>query len=776
MAELKACSAEQLEVIKSIRTNNVAVDAVAGSGKTTTCLHICREYRDKKILLLTYNSRLKLETKERFEKHSINNAEIYSYHSFVKKYYNPEGYTDSVIDKIITKNTKPILNFSYQIIIIDEIQDISPLYYQLICKLYTDNIKTSTPYVVIFGDKNQCIYDFKKADERYLILSASVFSYCNRGWIDRPMTCSFRITKQMANFINVCMLKNTRLNAVKKGVKPLYIKCNVYDGHSFHYCKPYDETKSVILTHLKKYIDLGYTADDILIISPSVKSEYSPARVIANFITKYITDCKTNHPKYEIYKKYPIYVSTSDDSSPSDKVVKGKILICTYHQSKGLERRVVFVMSFDNSYYKYNAPKADPSYCPNIFYVATTRALEHLILVHHNEKDYLPFLDKNNLYKYCDMVGELNIKDKDKDKNEVTPSITVTKLISHLPHDIVDLCYNKLIKIDKYINNKPLKIQNQIKQPYGYEEVSEITGIAIPAYLQFKTQGICCIYDKPFQNKKISNQKNITIDIVETDENESCFNNDDFTDLTNFITPSDDSLSDVDDLTDNKTELIDETFYDCFKTKETFYAMLNSNDSLKTNKLLYCATRYCSESSGYIFKNIQIKNHTWLTEANLNKSYLRCESLKISKCAKFEEDICSIVEINKYDMIRKKTIIGKIDCVDDKSIYEFKCVKEIKKEHFLQLAIYMYMHKKDLIKKYRDQHDVDEVPIDELNKYHYYLFNILTDDLYEILCSMNELHNIIIILINEKHKNLNKVSNEEFVYENSQIIKKYINA
>jgi hypothetical protein len=203
--------------------------------------------------------------------------------------------------------------------------------------------------------------------------------------------------------------------------------------------------------------------------------------------------------------------------------------------------------------------------------------------------------------------------------------------------------------------------------------------------------------------------------------------------------------------------------------------MLSSNDSLKTNKLLYCATRYCSESSGYTFKNIQIKNHTWLSEANLNKSYLRCESLKISKCAKFEEDVCSIVEINKYDQIIKKTIIGTIDCVDDKSIYEFKCVKEIKKEHFLQLAIYMYMHKKDLIKKYRDVHNVDEVPIDELNKYHYYLFNILTDDLYEILCSMNELHNIIIILINEKYKTLNKVSNEEFVYENSQIIKKYIN-
>jgi primosomal protein N' len=50
---LKPCSEEQLAVVQTIKTHNVSIDAVAGSGKTTTCLHICKEYNKKNILIKT---------------------------------------------------------------------------------------------------------------------------------------------------------------------------------------------------------------------------------------------------------------------------------------------------------------------------------------------------------------------------------------------------------------------------------------------------------------------------------------------------------------------------------------------------------------------------------------------------------------------------------------------------------------------------------------------------------------------------------------------------
>ena len=41
-----------------------------------------------------------------------------------------------------------------------------------------------------------------------------------------------------------------------------------------------------------------------------------------------------------------------------------------------------------------------------------------------------------------------------------------------------------------------------------------------------------------------------------------------------------------------------------------------------------------------------------------------------------------------------RNLIGYIDCIDNENdiIYEFKCVKQLEKEHYLQLALYMYMY------------------------------------------------------------------------------------
>ena len=49
-------------------------------------------------------------------------------------------------------------NFNFDLIVPDEAQDITSLYYELICKIYKDNNNTNTK-MCIFGDKKQSIFD-----------------------------------------------------------------------------------------------------------------------------------------------------------------------------------------------------------------------------------------------------------------------------------------------------------------------------------------------------------------------------------------------------------------------------------------------------------------------------------------------------------------------------------------------------------------------------------------------------------------------------------------
>ena len=57
--------------------------------------------------------------------------------------------------------------------------------------------------------------------------------------------------------------------------------------------------------------------------------------------------------------------------------------ISSYHRTKGLETKQVFVFNFDSSYFEYYARDQNPSKCPNDIYVAVTRAKDHLVLLHH---------------------------------------------------------------------------------------------------------------------------------------------------------------------------------------------------------------------------------------------------------------------------------------------------------------------------------------------------------------------------------------------------------
>ena len=220
---LPIISNEQNNIINLLKDNkNIIVDSVAGSGKTTTNLYIANSFSKLNILLLTYNAKLKIETRERIDKLEITNLETHSYHSFCVKYYNNKCYTDYEIKNIINSNMKTLKQISYDILILDEAQDITDLYYELICKIYTDNNKKAQ--ICLLGDRYQSIYDFNNADPRFIIYAEQIFNFNNLFWNKCQLSQSYRIIKEMAEFINICLLNSNRIRSEKiTNNKPTYV-------------------------------------------------------------------------------------------------------------------------------------------------------------------------------------------------------------------------------------------------------------------------------------------------------------------------------------------------------------------------------------------------------------------------------------------------------------------------------------------------------------------------------------------------------------------------
>ena len=110
MTQLNKLSGEQEFILKNIvEGNNVIVDAVAGSGKSTVVLSIANKIPDKKILQLTYNSMLRAEVKQKVDQLDLINIRVHTYHSLAVCYYLSTAHTDTGIRHILYKSISLVL-------------------------------------------------------------------------------------------------------------------------------------------------------------------------------------------------------------------------------------------------------------------------------------------------------------------------------------------------------------------------------------------------------------------------------------------------------------------------------------------------------------------------------------------------------------------------------------------------------------------------------------------------------------------------------------------
>jgi len=463
-------SAEQAVIIDAIKNgNSVICDAVAGSGKTTTVLLLAQQLPDKKILQITYNRMLKEEVRKKISQHVLTNLIVHNYHSLCVRCYDPKAYTDAPMEKVITQGTSPNRRIAFDILVIDEVQDMTDLLYRFTRKVISD--MSDSCLMVLMGDRYQSVYDFKGADFRYLTLGHRLWPNIRR--VEHLcLSISYRLTKHIAGFINNSVIGSKRIISQKDGQKVQYIS----SPSSFWYLC----TTAII----KRYLTCGYKYSDIFILAPSVRvaNRKHPIARIENELVK---------------EDIPVYVSADMEHALDEKVIQNKVVITTFHQAKGRERDLVFVCRFDDGYYEWNARDSSREECTSAMYVAITRAKRQLVLLADIDTPILPFLRPMS-EKHVNIHGTLGRQRHSRTTdNARSPYTTVTDLLAFIPEKTIialDGLVNKLI-MHHSKGDIDIELTKMIETDYRgayskaidkdsklHEAVATINGNAIPLF------------------------------------------------------------------------------------------------------------------------------------------------------------------------------------------------------------------------------------------------------------------------------------------------------
>lgn len=448
-------SEEQINILKEIKNCNCVIDSVAGCGKTTTLCMIAMAYRRDTILSLMYNVRQRKNTKESLRRYGLRNIEVHTYHSAAYNLYGGNCMRDSDIKRLIDEDRQPNNYDKYDIIIIDETQDFTDLYYKFVLKMIRD-LTVDKCRLVILGDFMQEINVFNGSNIDY-ILNPEL--YFDGPWKHLSLTKTFRLTKPMVDLVNA--INDYHLNGARvlvsdkqSEIRPKYFVCDTEFVH-----KKLTEYLSVHQPH------------EIFILTPSVNKNPHVVN-LSNKLTN---------------SSIPVYVG-NDKSINNSEAMNGKLVISTIHAVKGGERPIVFLLGFDDSV----LPKmlnVNPVNKNAIIYVALTRAQQELLIFHHHSNAFI--VPPDIIRQYCDFSIEVcDFKNNHLSKKSISSKdyYCVTDMVKYLSHAIIEECKKYIIETVEIEANGNLAIDHGIPNvvpsvvPNSMEEVADINGFLVPAY------------------------------------------------------------------------------------------------------------------------------------------------------------------------------------------------------------------------------------------------------------------------------------------------------
>lgn len=330
---------QQFFVDKALEGINILVDACIGSGKTTAIQYLCDKIpANKKVLYLTYNKLLKIDAQSKIHK---KNVTVTNYHGFAFTMLRKNGINASVNDLIkVFNDSKPVIS-KYDILIIDEYQDIELELAEMLNYIKSKNINIQ---IVAVGDMEQKIYD--------------------------------KTTLNVISFINEFLGEHTKMSFT----------------HCFRLSKDLAEKLGRIWN--KKIIGVN---DECKIISMSVEEvtkylgEQEPRDILClGSRTGKMVDVlnQLENEKKNKFNKTTVYASIRDFDSSGKVVPKSdSAIFTTYDSSKGLERKICVIFDYTESYWNVRASKPMQKYeiLRNIFCVASSRGKNKIIFVDEDE-------------------------------------------------------------------------------------------------------------------------------------------------------------------------------------------------------------------------------------------------------------------------------------------------------------------------------------------------------------------------------------------------------
>lgn len=346
----KLSSEQQLFCNTALNGHNVRVEACIGSGKTTAIQALCDMFpKNKLILYLTYNKLLKVDARSKIKN---SNVIVTNYHGFVYPYLVRNGIKCGISDSIRTFTDHKLSIPRFDIMIIDEYQDIELDFADML-----EYVKSTNPnmQIIMVGDMAQKIYDKTTLD---VVTWSNDFLGTH---VELEFTQCFRLQSELAAKLGRIWGKNIN------GVNP---DCTVRELG-----------KSSVVTYLK-----DKNPGDILCLG-------AKTGIMANVLNELEEQCP-----YKFNKK-TVYASISNGDAniePNDKTA----IFTTFDSSKGMEKPICVVFDWDEAYWEVRSrqPDTDGSILRNIFCVAASRGKKEIIFVKSiKNKKPVPLLSEKTL-------------------------------------------------------------------------------------------------------------------------------------------------------------------------------------------------------------------------------------------------------------------------------------------------------------------------------------------------------------------------------------------
>lgn len=598
-------STEQIHIGRCIeKGNNVIVSAIAGAGKSSVILSTTILCSDKIFLSLTYNASLKSEIREKVTLAGIENMMVHSYHSLAVQFYDPHCHNDLVLEHIIKTNKRPTKIIpKFSVISIDECQDMNPIYYQFVRKFIYD--LGYQPTMVLLGDPYQELYGFKGADKRYLTLGDRLW---NSEFHLLTLSKTYRLTGNIVKFVNQVLVGCNRIEAHKDdGEKVIYLR-----DTDKNMC---DHIVEDIIRLIKNKI---IYPSDIFVLAASTKNRC--LRLLENKFVLHGIGC---------------YVAEGTDYDTD--VTQYKATFTTFHQSKGMEKKVVIMCGFDASYFKYYAKDISTLVCPPPLYVGPTRASYKLYLMDNKSEGPLPFLHMsyNEMKKmdFIDFRGNTTIKKEVKknitDKVHNTTPYDITRFLSiELTAVLTTLLGDMFTTLEEKGDIIPIPKKISLNGVV-YEDVTNINNIIIMSYYEYITQNSNTIYDV------------------------------------------------MTDITVKKHPMLKN-------------ALKSLERPEHINEFTKMAVLYHAMTEKLYYKWEQITTYDWITQEHMNDAIKRLTFLgNMSWHVSLKYTFDKIAEVGVVN------ITGSIDAQNDDDNILVLCTDTITLEHKLQLIIYAYMNNKN---------------------------------------------------------------------------------